>query len=913
MKKNSLILVLLSLSLLTGIFTPQFEVKEVNAWGLLTHRWHVDQAITVMPTEWQPIFNYWIIELKAGINYPDNALQDWENHLWYPDELNGGQLGDGTPLNGPYAVNDTFWEARALLEQGDWENGTFKLGQASHYLGDLSWGVHTGLRWAWKDGVINETENANGHVAIEGDVNSAISGGVFDSLTYSAPSVPTDLVTFTISATETAHLAYDDYVAAYPTHDTSGPVTNNATLKNIVGAQLGNAVTNIASLWLKAVEGLTPPDITVETSLGQIVIDNEHENDYSDDALTSIGADLSRLGYQINFTSEYGGWANALPTADYFIITATFGSNPFSEIELVALENWLAAGSQNLLISSRGDFASGYTVPLDIDNINTLLTRINSHIQVQDDNVYTGDPTAYQPWYARTGVFEENIVPGLFDGVDIIQFYSPSSLRFTDVSAVDVLSWGTPYFYQTDQFSPAPHTIYDNVDDGTGGDSIPMMAQEVLETGEHADRVVVTGTTIWSDFDYSNAFANNTIFMQNLFSYFTKQMMHLEGNLNFSTTLVDENTNPWLNQTIDLNYHEGDKDNLSLLFTYQEMEFNNYLSSATLTTTFDSAYLAIDSTNYGNGSWLFDVNPLQTGLTDFKLDFNQTGFEQIRLIVTLNVTMTGTILLDENNELWSDQVIQQSFHKGDLDNLSLLFTYQDTVYNDYLLDANVATTYDSDYLAVSNTAYDNGSWLFDINPLLQDAINTFTIEFSQSGYESIQIVTTFNITITSTTLLNENNTSWSSAIQTIQRVFNEGDNDNSSLFFTYQDTEYNEYLTDVVIHSTFDSTYLAVTEVSYGNGSWLFQVNPLKSGTSTLDIMFSLLGYEAQQLIFTFDVTEPAVPTDTSSSTPTSTTPTNTTSSSETDSITSTSSWGSIVIIPLSLLFLAIIWHRRKK
>jgi hypothetical protein len=318
-----------------------------------------------------------------------------------------------------------------------------------------------------------------------------------------------------------------------------------------------------------------------------------------------------------------------------------------------------------------------------------------------------------------------------------------------------------------------------------------------------------------------------------------------------NTTLFNDNFEEWANQTIDQRFDEFDNDNVSLFLTFQDNVYYKNLSDTSLVTIENTSQLAVSNITYGNGSWLFVVNPLETGLLDLTFDFSQYGYNPIQLVITFNITATTTILLNTTLQEWTDQTIKQTFHEYDKDNVSLLFTFMDTDYSEYLKNSDVIPTFNSSFLAVSNTTFYNGSWLFTLNPL-KTGITIFYFEFIQTGYQTIQLILTFNITNTPTIIENATLHEWID--QAINQSFHEYAKDNISLLFTYKDTVFNDYLNNSEVIPTYNSTFLAVSNTTYYNGSWLFTLNPLESGITIFNLEFTQMGYQTIQLSLTFNI-----------------------------------------------------------
>jgi hypothetical protein len=95
--------------------------------------------------------------------------------------------------------------------------------------------------------------------------------------------------------------------------------------------------------------------------------------------------------------------------------------------------------------------------------------------------------------------------------VDKVSFFSPNSLYFIDDGPVLPIIYANVTAYQTNQEPPAIEVIYDDVMDGIGGHQIPLAAAE--EIG--ATRVLTTGTTFFSDYDYTDAIFDNIQMFEN--------------------------------------------------------------------------------------------------------------------------------------------------------------------------------------------------------------------------------------------------------------------------------------------------------------------------------------------------------------------------------------------------------------
>ncbi len=256
-----------------------------------------------------------------------------------------------------------------------------------------------------------------------------------------------------------------------------------------------------------------------DSAMGVVVLDDLHANDYTPSAVSRVKDSLEKMGYLFFYASNFSSWRIAVSKAHYLVISAPFAS--FSSDDLQVINEWFANGSRNLILASRGD----YSQP-DYDSMNNILAQTKSSIRVQDDNIYTTDSNARQPWYIDTSNFN-TAYSTLFQNVDNINFFSPSSITYN--SSATVLVHAEAKAYQSDEQGAPPNTIYDNTDDGTGGDSIPLAGYEETHVGDLTDRVVVLGTTLWSDYDYGDSSADDPIFFENTLKFLTEQTIEESG------------------------------------------------------------------------------------------------------------------------------------------------------------------------------------------------------------------------------------------------------------------------------------------------------------------------------------------------------------------------------------------------
>lgn len=460
---------------------PASESQSAPQWGWPTHHLIAEQAIEGLDAGWQDVFDALISVIKGGSILPDtwHDLGDTLNHLYYPDTQYG---------SAPTAVETWYTYFVDNLTAGNYYDGILAAAVMSHYYADVNIPVHTGPYWA-------------GHSAYETDINNHLADLTIGTITINE-SIG-DVKQFTSDAAIHSSQYYDDIVDAYPNGDTRGPVVDDADIKALTEEQLTRAISGLASLWTKGLEGLSAP--TVDTSYDyKALVDLGHDNDYSD-GLKNIQSYLRGIGYE-TITDNDGITETDLAGVDFLVVTA-LASN-YTQAELTVVKDWVQAGNRSIFVTGRGDFNN-----ISHAGINDLLAAIGTVIRVNDDNVYTvsSDPNYYRDWY----IYTDNIVtPGnepYVDGAEMFNLFSPNSLYFNDTSDnLKILVNGSKYNYQSDENSPPPTVVWDDTDDGNGGTTIPLVASETLN--DDSDRIVVFGDTSFSDFSFApSSFHDNEV------------------------------------------------------------------------------------------------------------------------------------------------------------------------------------------------------------------------------------------------------------------------------------------------------------------------------------------------------------------------------------------------------------------
>ncbi|MHA2255128.1 MAG: zinc dependent phospholipase C family protein [Candidatus Heimdallarchaeaceae archaeon] len=517
--RNHIPSLIITLLLINFVSYNQNQIN-VQGWGLLTHQFLVESADDLITSEWQEAFDYYLPELLSGCTYPDQVLQDWDNHLYYPV---------GGDHNAPWKVNDTINEIRVQAEAEEWGNVFFFMGILAHYASDINIPIHTYLYWA-------------GHSAYEGDISNHLNDFTILPENYSSI---VDPVQFIIDCATYAYAYYWDVYYAYPTGDEYDVVLTNSTIKSLTEDQLGRAIGAIVAVWEYALDSFIPPEIQIVEDVAKVVIDRFHNNDYvRDGTLSAFTSTLERDICEVVFNDEEIT-ALSLVGVDLLIITQPMEGTNLTLAEVNAINNWYQTGGK-LIISGKTDFYD--TSYLAIEEICEVL---ETKIRINDDSVYTNqnDPEYFQDWYCSTDEYgTDSVATEITDILTRkIQFYSPCSLYSTTSSSdVHWLIYGEKMFYQADRNPPAPEVIHDDSNNNQGGTSIPLAGIEITSTSA----IAIFAATIWSDYDFGLSNRDNTYFIWNVIEYLLD--IDLDANDDYTpatpttpTTPTDTDTTPF--------------------------------------------------------------------------------------------------------------------------------------------------------------------------------------------------------------------------------------------------------------------------------------------------------------------------------------------------------------------------------
>ena len=449
-------------------------------WGLSTHMEIAEAALNYLESDWEEFFTGVLSYVKGGSILPDSwhDLGDTPNHLYIP--------GD-TSTTGHLAVERWYNFFVGNLSQGNYKDGIIAGGVMAHYISDLNIPVHTGEYWT-------------GHSAFEGDINYYYSQFNLGSIVLDEDI--DDLQQYAIDAATYANQYYDIIRDAYPDETRNSEVVNNATIKAIVEEQLTRAIKCVASLWKQGIGDFLAPKLVQESSK-KALIDYGHSNEYVNDSfntdkLENLISYLNSIGFEV-IKDGNGLTSDDLNEIDFLIVTA-FEVN-FSTSELSSVSDWLANNDQrSVIITGKADQYGDE----EIGGINDLLAAIGTVIRLNDDTIYTIDTDPF--WYQQHYIPTMNYYPPLGLSFPTItepfQLYRPNSLYFESYSPnVQILVNGSQYDYQIDFTGPGINVLWDDSNNGVGGEVIPLVAAETLS--DDNDRIMVWAETAFSDYSFA--------------------------------------------------------------------------------------------------------------------------------------------------------------------------------------------------------------------------------------------------------------------------------------------------------------------------------------------------------------------------------------------------------------------------
>jgi len=459
--------------------------KKADAWGITTHMFMVSEAMNGISNDsWAEAYEYYAPEVLSGSTTPDQAWQDWDNHLYYPE------TGE---YDAPEAAQRWFEFAKNNFTSGNWEDGFFAVGVMTHYFSDPCIPVHTDEYWP-------------GHVGYERDINENLGDLEIEQPGEHEISNVSQLV---VDCATFSHQYYDTIRDTYD--DNESRALDDPEIKSLTEECLSMAINGCLSLFYTLSMYCDAPDVTY-TLEHVAMFDYAHSNDYTgngdESQLTSVNQTLARNGFEMQI-QETAFTTSAL--ADVDLLIATCGFDSYTSSELSAISSWIETGNKSILLTGRGDFEE------DLDNArpNQILEAIGSSIRINDDNVYMEG--TYQAWYNDIyDIPPPSETANLTRSVGAITMFSPASLYFLEDGPPLPIVYADSTAYQTNQHPPSISVAYDMTQDGENGDQIPLAAVEEIGSS----KLLVAGTTFFSDFDYGKtALFSNVQLLENFLSW----------------------------------------------------------------------------------------------------------------------------------------------------------------------------------------------------------------------------------------------------------------------------------------------------------------------------------------------------------------------------------------------------------
>jgi hypothetical protein len=91
--------------------------------------------------------------------------------------------------------------------------------------------------------------------------------------------------------------------------------------------------------------------------------------------------------------------------------------------------------------------------------------------------------------------------------------------------------------------------------------------------------------------------------------------------------------------------------------------------------------------------WLININPNHIGVFNIVFTFNQTGYQvhSLSVVLKINTTLTNLLIGGDDQFKGNGSTLSVFYHNGTKDNLSILLTLNDTIYNQILNNSYLIT------------------------------------------------------------------------------------------------------------------------------------------------------------------------------------------------------------------------------
>ncbi|MHA2275368.1 MAG: hypothetical protein ACXAC2_06360, partial [Candidatus Kariarchaeaceae archaeon] len=306
---------------------------------------------------------------------------------------------------------------------------------------------------------------------------------------------------------------------------------------------------------------------------------------------------------------------------------------------------------------------------------------------------------------------------------------------------------------------------------------------------------------------------------------------------------------------LSIYYHNGTKDNLTILMAYNDTIYNQILENATFTIPTNTSSIVLLQEQLLNGTYKIIIQPNATGTFQLQFSFNQYGYQSFLMNITLQVNTTLTTLAITDSGIWYDGAkIDQFFDNNSLDELSLTLQYNDSIYGDSLLgnNLNITGSYTTDNLSI--IAIRQGlEWIITIDPNHIGSYN-ITFTFNQTGYQTQSFMVTLSINSTLTEVIVGGNTQFTGNGSVLSVYYHNGTRDNLSILMTFNDTVYNQVLDNASLDKIFNDLVMNLVEIIHLNNTIEIIIQPNKTGIYQINFTFSQYGYNSQFITITIEV-----------------------------------------------------------
>jgi hypothetical protein len=313
----------------------------------------------------------------------------------------------------------------------------------------------------------------------------------------------------------------------------------------------------------------------------------------------------------------------------------------------------------------------------------------------------------------------------------------------------------------------------------------------------------------------------------------------------------------WVNNTLkEVNYQQTDLDNFTIRLTLNDIIYDELLAESSLTANRTNSVFEISfRKEVGNGTYIYEINPLSVGNFTLHFNFNLTGYQNNSAILFIKIATTLTdVILEDSNKWTNDSIHYVYFQKSDLDNLTINLTYNDTIYNQILLNANFSDNLDQfNNIFIYSVEYSAGTYTYTINP---NATGFYTVRFNfnQTGYETQIIILYIDVTNdTLTEIIIGGSELWENE-SIFSFYYQEGSLDNFTILLTYNDTIYNSILFNPTVNANQSNSIFAITETQIINGTFKYTFAPLTTGLYNLVFKFNQSGYQSQTLVLFIEI-----------------------------------------------------------